>query len=179
MNDLSATRLWLMRIGFALLAMTILFFQLLPLDTTPARFAGPDLLMGFAYAWVLRRPEYVPVLLVATLVLLGDFFLGRPPGLWSALMLIGFESLRGREPTLRNMPFSVEWATVATVVVGVFLAYRLVLTMMLIDLPGTGLWLMQMVLTVLTYPLWVALSRFVFGLRKATLGEVNALGERQ
>jgi len=172
-------RLWLMRAGFIVLALTVLFFQLLPLETTPRRFAGPDLLMGFAYAWVLRRPEYVPVVLVALMLLIADFLLGRPPGLWAALVLIGYESLRTRSTSLRNMPFTVEWATVATVMVLVVLAYRLILAMLIVDDPSLWLALIQLAMTVLCYPLLVALSRFGFGLRKATLGEVNALGERQ
>jgi rod shape-determining protein MreD len=48
MNDQSQTRLWLMRAAFVLLALLILFFHLLPLDTTPSRWAGPDLVLGFA-----------------------------------------------------------------------------------------------------------------------------------
>ena len=51
MDEVSLTRLWLMRAGFAALILGLLFFQLLPLETTPRRFAGPDLVMGFAFAW--------------------------------------------------------------------------------------------------------------------------------
>jgi rod shape-determining protein MreD len=65
MTDLSRSRLWVMRLSFVALALVILFFHLLPLETTPRPWAGPDLLLGFACAWGLRRPEYVPALFLA------------------------------------------------------------------------------------------------------------------
>jgi hypothetical protein len=39
--------------------------------------------------------------------------------------------------------------------------------------------LSRLAMTILFYPPIVALSRFGLGLRKAALGEVNALGQRQ
>ncbi|MFC6585378.1 hypothetical protein [Sulfitobacter aestuariivivens] len=79
MNDQSPTRLWLMRAAFFVLALVILFFHLLPLETTPRRWAGPDVLLAFACAWCLRRPEYVPSVILALAFLLADLLLQRPP----------------------------------------------------------------------------------------------------
>ena len=179
MDEISFTRLWLARAGFALLLLAILFFQLLPLETTPRRLAGPDLVMGFAFAWVLRRPEYAPVPLAAALFLLADLLLGRPPGLYAALMLLAFTNLRARGPGLRDMPFTVEWLAVAIVVTAVMLANRLVLAMLFVPAPPLGLTLSQLVATVLAYPLVALVARYVFGLRPVGIGEVNALGQRQ
>ncbi|MDU8928850.1 rod shape-determining protein MreD [Alisedimentitalea sp. MJ-SS2] len=179
MDDITLTRLWLMRAGFAALILGLIFYQLLPLETTPRRFAGPDLVMGFAFAWVLRRPEYTPLVLTAGLLLIADLFLGRPPGLYAALTLLAFDNLRTRTTGLRAMPFTVEWLTVAAAITGVILVYRLILAMLLVPLPALGLQLMQLLMTVLCYPLVVLVTRFVFGLRAPGLGEVNALGQRQ
>ena len=79
MTDLSRSRLWLMRMGFVALGLVILFFHLLPLETTPRGWAGPDLLLGFACEGGLRRPEYVPALFLALVFLLADLLLKRPP----------------------------------------------------------------------------------------------------
>ena len=126
MDELSPARLLLMRTVFTVLALLILFFHLLPIDTQPVSlFApeltpplatidpaearlralldhgtqrtviGPDLLIAFALAWSLRRPEYVPTLLLAILFLLGDLLLQRPPGLWALLALLACENLKG------------------------------------------------------------------------------------
>ena len=62
-------------------------FLLLPLQTTPRSLAGPDLLLAFAVAWCLRRPEFVPPLALALAFLLADLLLQRPPGLWALLAL--------------------------------------------------------------------------------------------
>jgi rod shape-determining protein MreD len=179
MDEVSLIRLWLMRLGFVFLALGILFFQLLPLETTPRRWAGPDLLLGFAFAWVLRRPEYTPALMIAALFLVSDLMLGRPPGLYAALAMIAFNNLGGRSPSLRAMPFTVEWITVAAAIAAVMLGHRLILALLIVDLPALGLTLIQLAMTVLFYPLIVLLSRYVFGLRAVGLGEVNALGQRQ
>ncbi|WP_137699736.1 rod shape-determining protein MreD [Marimonas lutisalis] len=179
MSELSITRLWLMRALFTALTLAVIFFSLLPLETTPRRWAGPDLVMAFGFAWVLRRPEYVPLPLIAVLLFLADLMLGRPPGLWAALALIAFENLRARAPRLRDMPFTVEWLTVAIAMASVMLGYRLLLAVFLVQDPSLGLLLMRLFATILVYPLAVVLTRFGFGLRKAQLGEVNALGQRQ
>ncbi|MCF3593558.1 rod shape-determining protein MreD [Rhodobacteraceae bacterium LMO-12] len=179
MDEVSLLRLWLMRFGFAFLVLAILFFHLLPLETTPRRWAGPDLVLGFAFAWVLRRPEYTPVLMVAGLLLLADLLLGRPPGLYAALSLIAFNKLSARRQSLSTMPFSVEWITVSFAFIAVMLGYRLILSLLLVNPPGPGLFLSQLTMTVLTYPVIVLISRYAFGLRAVGLGEINALGQRQ
>ena len=179
MDEVSRLRLWLMRAGFALLVLAILFFQLLPLETTPRRWAGPDLVLGFAIAWVLRRPEYAPPLLLAALLFMSDLLLGRPPGLYAALSLIALNNLAARATNLRAMPFSVEWITVAFAIIAVILGHRLILSLMLLDPPSATLMLSQLAATISIYPLLVLVTRFGFGLRAVGLGEVNALGQRQ
>ncbi len=179
MAEITLTRLWLMRGLFAAIVLAVIFFSLLPLSTVPRLWAGPDLIMGFAFAWVLRRPEYVPLPIVAALLFLADLMLGRPPGLYAALTLIAFENLRARAPRLRDMPFTVEWLSVGAMIVTVMLAYRLLLALFLVPEASPGLWLIRLLATLACYPLVVALTRFGLGLRKAQLGEVNALGQRQ
>jgi len=179
MDEVSALRLWLMRAGFAALVFAILFFQMLPLETTPRRFAGPDLVIAFAFAWALRRPEYAPLGLTAGLLLIADLLLGRPPGLYAALTLIAFGKLRARASGLRDMPFTVEWITVSFAITAVMLGHRLILATFLVPLPSLGLQLIQLLMTLLAYPLVALVTRYVFGLRPVGLGEVNALGQRQ
>lgn len=179
MDDISLIRLWAMRAAFVLLVCAILFFQLLPLETTPRRWAGPDLVMSFAFAWALRRPEYTPMLLVGLLLLVTDFLLGRPPGLHAALTLLAFENLRRRGAGLRDMPFTVEWLGVAAAMAAVTLGERLILLTLVAGVPALGLVMSQLVLTIVTYPLVVLVTRYLFGLRRIAIGEVNALGQRQ
>ncbi|XDA98426.1 rod shape-determining protein MreD [Sulfitobacter sp. LCG007] len=174
MNELSLTRLWSMRLAFGLLAVAILFFLLLPLDTSPHSWAGPDLLLGFACAWVVRRPEYVPPLALATVFLLADFLLQRPPGLWAALALIGCERLRPRFRGQRDTGFASEWFAVCVVIAFVTLAYRTALAVTFTERPAPGLQLFAMVMTILCYPPCAAATHWLMGVRKAVPGELDA-----
>lgn len=178
MNDLSQTRLWAMRAAFLLLTLVILFFHLVPLETTPRRWAGPDLLLCFACAWSLRRPEYVPALALAVAFLLADLLLQRPPGLWALLALAACENLKSRGRSLRDASFAVEWLTVAVVITLIVIINRIVLAITLVDVPGLRLSLSALGLTLLAYPLIVAITHWLMGVRKTSPGDLDALGQR-
>ncbi|MEM6578057.1 MAG: rod shape-determining protein MreD [Pseudomonadota bacterium] len=170
--------LWTMRAIFATLMVAILFFQLMPINTVPRIWAGPDLMLALTLAWVLRRPEYVPPLLVAGLFLLADLLLHRPPGLWTALVLITAEMLRARYVGLRDMTFAAEWAAIAGALVAFTLIYRSVLSLLVVDQAPLGLSLIQLIMTLAVYPIVVILSQIVFGVRKRAPGDLDTLGGR-
>ena len=178
MNDLSPTRLFLMRAAFLLLALTILVFQLLPLETTTRSWAGPDVLLAFAFAWSLRRPEYVPALTLAIAFFLADLLLQRPPGLWSLLALIGCENAKSRGRSLRDAGFGAEWMTVAVTLIAIAVLNRLILAVVLVDVPRLSLSITELLATILIYPVVVAITHWLMGVRKAAPGDLDALGQR-
>ncbi|AXI48135.1 rod shape-determining protein MreD [Sulfitobacter sp. SK012] len=208
MNELSPARLWLMRAGFVLLTALIIFYQLLPLDTAPVdlfttdlvplaasdssdarlerllhlsdprRWIGPDLLLGFAMAWSLRRPEYVPAILLAGIFLLADMLLQRPPGLLALLTLVGCENLKMRERGLRDATFVAEWIAVAFVMVSIFIANRIILSLLLVDTAPWGLSLIELGMTLLFYPLIAGVTHGLMGVRKTAPGELDSKGQR-
>jgi rod shape-determining protein MreD len=167
-----------MRGTFVLLALCILFFNLLPLDTTPPAWAGPDLLLCLACAWSLRRPEYVPPSILALVFLLADLLLQRPPGLLALLALVGCENLKSRVRGLRDSGFVAEWFTVFAVITFVLLGHRVLLALVLVDVPRLSLALTQLGTTLLAYPLVVALTHWFIGVRRAAAGDLDALGHR-
>ncbi|MCZ4353973.1 rod shape-determining protein MreD [Roseovarius aestuarii] len=166
------------RLIFAAVCLSIIFWRLLPLDTLPRGWAGPDLIVALTFAWVLRRPEYAPPLLIAALVLLADLMFQRPPGLWAALVLIGSEALKARAAGLRDMGFAPEWLSVAIALVAMTLAERTVLAILLVPQAPLGLSLMQMAMTVLVYPLVVAASALFARVRRVRPGDVAAVAGR-
>lgn len=178
MVDLDPSNKWLYRLIFLALVSVIVFAQLIPLHTTPREWAAPDLLVCLCYAWVLRRPEYMPALLIATVMLATDFLFMRPPGLMAALFVLGAEFLRARAQIMRELPFLLEWATVAGVLLAVMLANRFVLIIVMEPRPPLGLSITQLISTLAAYPLVVLFSRYVAGIRKVAPGEVDALGHR-
>ncbi len=164
--DKATTRLWLMRVLYLFLAMLVMFFHLLPLDTQPGRWPFPELLVALTFAWVLRRPDYVPTFSVAFVMLMGDILLQRPPGLLAALVVMGATYLRSAGPGMRDLGFAGEWSSVSAVITMIFVLDRLVLTMLSVEQTTLGPVLIQTVLTIFAYPLVVLFSQGVLGVRR-------------
>jgi rod shape-determining protein MreD len=159
------------------LALTV-FVSLLPLGSVPRGWAPPDMILAFTLVWVARRPDFVPVALIAALFLMLDLLYQRPPGLWAAIVVVVTEVLRRRSGDLRAVPFSVEWATAALAIVAITLGYRALLALAFVPAPPLTLSMIEMVLTVLVYPLAAFVSWVVFGVRRPAPGEVDSLGHR-
>ena len=174
--DSGALQIWGMRVLFILLTLLILFFHLLPLNPAPSQWAGPDVLVAMVFAWAVRRPEYVPILLVAGVMLLADMMLQRPPGLWSVLVVCAVEWLKSRERRQRETTFVLEWLTFAGTLIVITILYRAVM-MVLILAPGTiTLSFVQVLMTIVIYPAVVGVSFFLFGVRRAAPGDMDRLG---
>ncbi len=173
-----ATRIWINRGVFIALAFVIIVLQLVPLDMRPPRWAPPDVLLALTLAWVARRPDYLPVYLIAAVFLTTDLLFQRPPGLWAALVVILTETVRTRARGIRNMPLALEWGTIAFGIVAITLANRIVLAILMTPQAPLGLTLIQMILTILIYPLVVFVAHYMFGVSRPALGEIDARGRR-
>ncbi|WP_163846857.1 rod shape-determining protein MreD [Pseudooceanicola aestuarii] len=176
-RNASATRIWTLRAVFALLICGVLLAGILPLDTVPPKWAGPDLVLALTLAWTIRRPELVPAPLVGAALLLADLILLRPPGLYAAIGVLACEMLKRRSRGLRELPFPAEWAMASVAVAMVLIGYQLALAVFFIGPLQLKLALIQAIATILAYPLTTGALR-LFGLRKAARGEVDALGHR-
>lgn len=163
---------------FVVLALVLIGIQMLPVGSQNTVLPAPDLLSCLIFAWVLRRPAQVPALLIVALVLLQDMLQIRPPGLWALFVLLGSELLRRRQSLVREMTLPVEWALVAGVLLAITLGYRLVLAVVMVPLPSLGLSAGQLMVTILVYPLVVAVLTWVLGLRKPATGELDELGQK-
>lgn len=174
-------RLTLMRLIFGLglvaIAGFVLFARLLPIDLTPGRIPGPDILLAVTMAWVLRRPDYVPVLLVVVLFFIMDMLFMRVPGVWPLMVVAGTEFLRRREGGLRERNFLVDWGLVAMTLLAMLLGHRLLLSLFFVDQIAFGRALMQVVATALAYPLVVFVSVYVLGVAKLQPGDDLVTGQ--
>ena len=176
MNTQSFTQLWGMRLTFATVVCIILFFHLLPVSTTPRIWVAPDVLIAFACAWSLRRPEYVPSVALAGFFLLADLLLQRPPGLWAVFALIACENLKTRARSMRDIGFAGEWLTVCIVMTLLALAYRFGLLITFVEPPSLALSFVQLIMTMLSYPLVVAVTHWFLGVRKLAPGDYETGG---
>ncbi|EAR52013.1 membrane protein, putative [Oceanicola granulosus HTCC2516] len=171
-------RIWIGRASYLAIAVVLMFLHLLPLDTVPRRWAPPDWLLIVTFAWVARRPDYVPVLLIALVMLLSDLLFHRPPGLWTGIVLICAEGLRRRSADLRAVPFPLEWLTIALVICAAVLANRFLLAVSVTPQAPLSLAMVEMVVTILAYPIVTWLSYLAFGVTRPAPGAVDALGHR-
>ena len=169
---------WIFRGLFLALALFLLFVRLLPLGSTPGTLPGPDLLLCLILAWVIRRPEFLPMPLVLIVILVEDLILMRPPGLWTAIVVLATESLRGRVALTRELNFVVEWMLISGVMLAMMLGYRLILALAFVPQPAFGFAAVQVLWSVALYPLVVVLSRLVLDLRKPAMGEIDNFGRR-
>ncbi|WP_372603178.1 rod shape-determining protein MreD [Actibacterium sp.] len=167
---------WLFRLIFVGLCALILFFQVLPLHTAPPRVPGPDLMLCLAFAFVQRRPDFVPLFLLTVVFLMADFVLMRPPGLWTALVLLASEFLRNRHIGTGEVPFPAEWLLTAAAISAVYTLYVLVLGLSGAVSPAKGMLVMQAVFSILCYPVVVAIVHLGLKLRRPSPGDTEAVG---
>jgi rod shape-determining protein MreD len=76
---------------------------------------------------------------------------------------------------MTEFPFLVEWSAFAGAVFTMIILNRLVLWVLMVDLPSLGLTLAHGIVTAAIYPFVVAVSKFLFGLRKIGPAEAEAL----
>ncbi|MGR3501562.1 rod shape-determining protein MreD [Pseudaestuariivita sp.] len=174
--DLS--HVWTMRATFVALCFGVLVVYLLPTDALGSRWPAPDLMLALTFVWALRRPRYVPILLIALVFLLADLLFQRPPGLLAGLVVMATEWLKGRARTMRDGGWVTELATAVGALVAVTLAYRLILIALFVPVPPLALTLIELIFTAAAIPVLMVLSRLAFGLRRTAPGEVDTLGHR-
>ncbi len=131
----------------------LILLQLLPLELQADALIWPDLLFALTAAWVLRRPDSTPVLLIVAIFLMADFILSRPPGLWCFMVLMATEFLRIQSRGHHDRPFLFEWVTFAILFGLMLLLQSLILSLSLVPNPPAGRMLFQYAITTGLYPL--------------------------
>ncbi|WP_299813076.1 rod shape-determining protein MreD [uncultured Jannaschia sp.] len=173
-----ATRsVWAFRLLFVALSAGILFFALVPFGVGERAWPGPELMVCLTVAWVLRRPDYVPVWLLLPLLLLDDALLLRPLGLWTLLVFLLSEYLRRRVDHAEALPFLSELFLVAGGIVAVFVANHVALVLLLVETPPAHGQALHALATIAFYPV-VALGSQLLGVRRLAPGELDSLGSR-
>ncbi|MGR3322808.1 MAG: rod shape-determining protein MreD [Pseudooceanicola sp.] len=172
----SPLRLWSMRALFVGLGIAVIFVGLIPLETTPRRWAGPDVLLVLACVFTLRRPDFAPAIAVGLLFLLADLMFQRPPGAMAALVVLACEWLKGQTRAMRELPFPAEWLAASIAMAAVVIGYRVVLTVVFTPLPPLTLSLIQLVASVIAYPVVALACVLLFGLRKRVPGAMDGMG---
>ena len=139
------------------IGLLIIFFQILPLQTIPQTWSGPNVLLVFFAAIVSKRPEVTSSFLIASIFLIEDFFLMRPPGLMSALTVLGFYFLKRKFQNQEVNSFIFGWGSVAACLTIILLLYYFISVLLFIPSAGFKLTLMELLMTLALYPVFSAL----------------------
>lgn len=166
------------RLVYMLLALLIVFSHLIPLDIAPKKWPGPDLLVALTFAWALRRPDIMSSLLIASTLFVADLLLSRPPGLWAVLVLLGAEWLKSHGQALRGNTFAAEFAAVSGAMALIYLGYRVVLGLLVASPGALYISVVEMIMTIASYPLVAGASYLIFGIRRTGPGEFEHTGRR-
>jgi hypothetical protein len=89
---------FLARIVLVVLALAAIHVPMIPVSHAADRLPVPDLLFCLLAAWVVRRPERLPLLLVVALGLLADLLQARPVGPGALGLVLATEVLRIARP---------------------------------------------------------------------------------
>ena len=169
-------------LGFRMLylstALLMLFLNLLPLGPVSLVLPAPDLLIGLTLCWTMRRPDYVPLGLVALVFFLADVLLMRPLGLWTLIAILATEYLRRQVQQRETLEIGAELVQVAVVLTLAFLAERVMLTLLLTAPPPLLGHITHLLTTLLFYPPLIVISQMLLGVRRLLPGEVDTLGSR-
>ena len=151
--------------GTWLLVMTALVVLAMLLgEAIPRRWPLPDLMLLLTLAWLARRPDDVPVAMLAAVFLSADFLSGEAPGLRAALVLMAAEHLRARAGRPED-PLS-EWARAAVLILLVTIGERIALGVTLAPAPPFGPVVLRGLAGAAAYPLAAAAVVYVLGVRR-------------
>ena len=136
------------------IGLLIIFFQILPLQTTPQSWSGPNVLLVFFTAIVMKKPEFISSFLIAIIFLIEDFFLMRPPGLMSALTVIGLYFVKRKFQNQDKNSLIFIWGNVAVCLTLILLVCYFVSALLFIPSAGFRLTIMELVVTLALYPIF-------------------------
>ena len=178
MEDITAFRLWMYRAGFVGIGLACVLWAIIPFDLSADALPVPDVFYCITMAYVVRRPEYVPIWAVFFVFFMRDILTQAPLGLCTLLVVMGSEVVRANIQAFREYIFGLEWLWVATKFVAITLLEQVLLALTLSDTPRLGEQVLLILFTVLAYPVTVGVMKYGFGITRPRPGELDAWGKR-
>ena len=166
MSNIPSERIWVYRIIFIAVAIFLILANLMPLQTTPQRWPWPNILLLVIFCWSLREPNFVPIPLVITVLLLQDLLLHRPPGLFSGISVIILIWIKVITASSDEKSFLAEWVRVTLAFASISLVYHLVLSLSFVNTTELRITLIQTIFNISIYPLIVLVSHYIFRVKR-------------
>ena len=167
MDEVSPLRLWAMRALYLASCAAMILAALLPLSGLPRSVPPPDFILALTLAWLIRRPDQVPLGSVIAVFLLTDIVFMHPPGLHTAMVVLATEYIRTHPRVRKETDLVSEVFRVGVVILAIAIAERLLLAFTLSPAPELGDAFAQAVLTIAVYPAAIVVTRIVFAVRHA------------
>lgn len=169
---------WSYRLLYVGLCFVMILGSLFPFELFSGSFPAPNLLLAVTFAWLLRRPDYVPLWLIAAVFLFADFLLMKPLGL-ETLMAVGVTEVLRRQVQQRDtLTVPVELLQVSLWIWITLGATRLVLIVLGTPVPPLSSELLYILSTMSCYPIILLITQYLFGVRRLQGGESDSLGSR-
>ncbi|MFZ5610373.1 MAG: rod shape-determining protein MreD [Pseudomonadota bacterium] len=143
-------RLWLPAL-ITLLLMAVLH---VPTPDQALTRIGPAVPLMFTYYWVIQRPRAAPLLLVFFIALLGDLWCEGVVGITVLLALFLRLTLAPHQEAFRVAPFVLRWLAFAVILVLLFMAKWMLLSLLEWHWIAARDLLFQAVVTIALYPLF-------------------------
>lgn len=147
------------------LCLGLTLFHLIPLGIGSGARVLPDAMLALLACWSVRRPQDLPLVLLAGLLLMADFLLARPVGLWALMSLLILEVLGGQREAMRDRSFVFEWGSFALALAAGLMLQSLILQLALVERPAGTLTLRMFAVTVAAYPVVTVLLHYVLRVR--------------
>lgn len=178
MEDISTFRFWMYRVYFVAIGFVLILWSIIPFDMSAGALPYPDFFYCLTMAYVVRRPEYVPIWTIFLVFFMRDILTQAPLGLFTLLVVMGSEVVRANIQAFREYIFGLEWLWVATIFAVITVVQQVMLALTLSDAPRFVEQLLLILLTVLAYPVIVGVMKFGFGIIRPRPGALDAWGRR-
>ncbi len=119
------------------IGLLIIFFQILPLQTTPQNWSGPNVLLVFFATIVTQRPEYTSSFLIA--------------------LIISFYFLKRKIQNQEENSLIFVWVNVAISLTLILLIYYIISVLLFLPSAGFSLTLMEILVSLALYPIFSTL----------------------
>ena len=165
-SNIPSERILIYRIIFVMISTFLILANLMPLQTTPQSWPWPNILLLLVFCWSLREPNFVPIPLIIGVVLLQDFLLNRPPGLFSGISVIILIWIKAITSSSDDKSFLAEWVRVSLAFAAISLIYHVILSFSFVNTIELRITLIQTIFNISTYPFVVLVSHYVFRVKR-------------
>ncbi|MDR6264444.1 MULTISPECIES: hypothetical protein [Rhodobacterales] len=178
MDDIAPFRLWLCRAYYLGIGLLLVLWSIVPFDLTAGSWPRPDIFYCITIAYVVRKPEWAPVWAVFFVFFMRDVLTLAPLGLFTLLIVLGSEVVRGNIQAFREYSFGLEWLWMGAIFTAITIVQQILLLLMLAQTPRFVEQIYLIVFTIMAYPVIVGAMKYGFGFTRPRPGELDAWGKR-